>query len=213
MLEKKSVCDDLEQFKDYQLCYVKEVSETFRDWDEKSKKIIETDEYKFYRKKVNNWIHDNCFLTKGSANLGDYDYAERLFDPAHRFEVNLKDYDDPDYLAGYTHYLYFTSDLDKQWGDDWDDAPYEHNADEPYTNETHVIMIPVKLISSGDIVIEFPKDGYINSPYSVDSINHGKCSWVFSYVMDGRKFKKSLYLMGGETLESCIKKYNELITW
>lgn len=32
------------------------------------------------------------------------------------------------------NFAYFTTqDLDKQWGDDWDDAPYEHNAEEPYT--------------------------------------------------------------------------------
>ena len=31
-------------------------------------------------------------------------------------------------------WAYFTTQpLDKQWGDDWDDAPYEHNAGEPYT--------------------------------------------------------------------------------
>lgn len=31
-------------------------------------------------------------------------------------------------------FAYFTTqDLDKQWGDDWDDAPYEHNAGQPYT--------------------------------------------------------------------------------
>ena len=28
--------------------------------------------------------------------------------------------------------LYFTDSFEKQWGDDWDDAPYEHNAGEPY---------------------------------------------------------------------------------
>lgn len=31
-------------------------------------------------------------------------------------------------------WAYFTTqDLDKQWGDDWDDVPYEHNAGDPYT--------------------------------------------------------------------------------
>jgi hypothetical protein len=30
-------------------------------------------------------------------------------------------------------WAYFTSqEIDKQWGDDWNDAPYEHNAGEPY---------------------------------------------------------------------------------
>jgi hypothetical protein len=31
-------------------------------------------------------------------------------------------------------WAYFTTQsLSKQWGDDWDDAPYEHNAEIPYT--------------------------------------------------------------------------------
>ena len=35
------------------------------------------------------------------------------------------------YVEG--NWAYFTTkDLDKQWGDDWDDAPYEHNAGTPY---------------------------------------------------------------------------------
>lgn len=28
---------------------------------------------------------------------------------------------------------WFTNKWSKQWGDDWNDAPYEHNAGEPYT--------------------------------------------------------------------------------
>ena len=29
--------------------------------------------------------------------------------------------------------LYFTNkELSEQWGDDWNDHPYEHNAGEPY---------------------------------------------------------------------------------
>lgn len=36
------------------------------------------------------------------------------------------------YVQG--NFAYFTTqELLKQWGDDWDDAPYEHNAGEPYT--------------------------------------------------------------------------------
>ena len=35
------------------------------------------------------------------------------------------------YVEGNIAY-FTTQDLDKQWGDDWDDAPYEHNAGLPY---------------------------------------------------------------------------------
>ena len=34
--------------------------------------------------------------------------------------------------------MYFTSDMSAQWGDDWDDRPYEYNAGTPY--ETHTIV-------------------------------------------------------------------------
>ena len=42
-------------------------------------------------------------------------------------------------LCYITHpWAYFTTQpLAAQWGDDWDDAPYEHNAGEPYTYATH----------------------------------------------------------------------------
>lgn len=36
------------------------------------------------------------------------------------------------YINGSTAY-FTTLSLDDQWGDDWDDAPYEHNAGTPYS--------------------------------------------------------------------------------
>lgn len=30
------------------------------------------------------------------------------------------------------NFAYFTNDFENQWGDDWNDRPYEHNAGEPY---------------------------------------------------------------------------------
>lgn len=40
-----------------------------------------------------------------------------------------------EYKLCYVHdnWAYFTTQkIENQWGDDWDDAPYEHNAEEPY---------------------------------------------------------------------------------
>lgn len=34
---------------------------------------------------------------------------------------------------------YFTDNLENQWGDDWDDAPYEHNAESPYHEWSELI--------------------------------------------------------------------------
>ena len=82
--------------------------------------------------------------------------------------------------------LYFTDNFGNQWGDDWDDAPYEHNAGEPYEwidewsekenlkSRGHIRMIAFL----ADQWLEYPKDGYYNSPYSVDDINNGAIAWI-----------------------------------
>lgn len=79
-------------------------------------------------------------------------------------------------------------------GDDWNDAPYEHNAGEPYDswgeliedNELvykrkyieHPIEIKVLYFETCDWSERRPCDGYCNSPYSVEYINKGKIAWL-----------------------------------
>ena len=90
-------------------------------------------------------------------------------------------------------WAYFTTqDLDKQWGDDWNDAPYEHNAGEPYepvhphspdratrwpddwnedgTPKWKIVKIAFELDWAG-----FPSD---SGRFSVESINKGLTPWV-----------------------------------
>ena len=72
------------------------------------------------------------------------------------------------------NWAYFTDlPLDKQWGDDWNDAPYEHNAEEPYDNEGSNI---VKVAWEGPF--ELPGENMCNSPYSVERINAGVVPWL-----------------------------------
>lgn len=76
-----------------------------------------------------------------------------------------------------TPWAYFTTaPLSEQWGDDWNDAPYECNAGSPYEREGHKIT-KIALDSHG---LEEPKDGYLNSPYSVEQINAGAIAWLRS---------------------------------
>lgn len=79
------------------------------------------------------------------------------------------------------HTAYFTTqELSEQWGDDWDDAPYEHNAGRPYAPyverdynddgtpkwEIHEVMFRS--------VLETPAErAGGNSAYSVRDINDG----------------------------------------
>lgn len=77
------------------------------------------------------------------------------------------------------NFAYFTTQpLEKQWGDDWNDAPYEHNAGAPYgpirEDEDWEIF---KVAFDGDF--ETPADiaGH-NSNYSVEMINKGAIAWL-----------------------------------
>lgn len=78
---------------------------------------------------------------------------------------------------------YFTDlPLTKQWGDDWDDAPYEHNAGEPYHDvfvtegEPRLKADIVQLRWEGPFVT--PDDGHLNSPWSVQMINARQVAWL-----------------------------------
>jgi hypothetical protein len=69
---------------------------------------------------------------------------------------------------------WFTSqDVMKQWGDDWNDAPYEHNAGAPYADEG----VTIECVYF-DADFQTPDDGYTNSPYSVERINRGEVPWL-----------------------------------
>jgi len=70
---------------------------------------------------------------------------------------------------------YFTTqDLDKQWGDDWDDAPYEYNAGEPYEEEYYKIY----KIHFDKAALDTPCSDHHNSPFSVKDINAGAVAWL-----------------------------------
>jgi len=59
-----------------------------------------------------------------------------------------EEHDQDDNSSDYKVILYYTTNsLDKQWGDDWNDSPYEHNAGTPYSASIHYY-------SNGDIVLD-----------------------------------------------------------
>jgi len=86
------------------------------------------------------------------------------------------------YVDGEEKFAYFTTqDLDDQWGDDWNDIPYEHNAGLPYLPNKNDIdkgkkWEIVKVAFDGDL--ETPSEYYgLNSPFSVEHIN-GNIAWL-----------------------------------
>jgi len=95
-------------------------------------------------------------------------------------------------------WAYFTTQtLDKQWGDDWDDAPYEHNAGRPYDAGRYyyadgtIKPIPSDWNDDGTpkwriYTVAFegnlypPCDEGPNSNYCVRDINTGAVAWLRS---------------------------------
>jgi hypothetical protein len=78
--------------------------------------------------------------------------------------------------------FFTTKPLSEQWGDDWNDAPYEHNAGTPYQDTPGQIT---KLAWEANL--DQPCDGHRNSPWSVEQINAGAVAWLRSPSYVGRR--------------------------
>jgi hypothetical protein len=90
-----------------------------------------------------------------------------------------------------------------QWGDDWDDAPYESNAGWPYPWTDGHGKPPysiVRLAYDGDW-LDTPDVGYRNSPWSVERINAGAVAWLSSARWADRK----VVIPAGTTLSDFIR--------
>lgn len=97
---------------------------------------------------------------------------------------------------------YFTSlPLNEQTGDDWDDVPYEHNAGEPYYQESDQI---IKIAYISNYSIETPSErAGSNSSYSVDMINSKAVAWLTGYDYE---LKEYVTILAGSSIEEFITK-------
>lgn len=112
--------------------------------------------------------------------------------------------------------LYFTDNFERQWGDDWDDAPYHCNASEPYAyvenyehndNSGHIRYMAFYPVTE---VVTPAEIDYYNCHYSVKDINSGAVAWLYD-----RSSHSSIH--GGATMEQVTEwfkrigaKYGEL---
>ena len=106
---------------------------------------------------------------------------------------------------------YFTSNFKEQWGDDWNDRPYEHNAGLPYDsitrNEEHTILMVPYYIDPEKVV--YPRDyGNGNSPFTVEQINYGAVPWIFVW---SREFRKSFSIFAETNPLEFINKLKEIL--
>lgn len=224
-----------EQKHKFVLCYVETIPATYNDYDEETYEMINSDEFKEYRRLKDEWYKEyfkEHHSMSGSTSL-EWDKQH-----GYKWKYGYKDYDVEDYVNGNQYYLYFTNDMNKQWGDDWDDAPYEHNAEIPYDDKTDIIRIPVSFeclkiqrlmkvenIEDAayeemnkrypkifDYEIREPKDyGFRgNSPFSVDMINAQAVPWLWINCWESKKVQDATAIFGGETIEEVLAKINNL---
>lgn len=113
---------------------------------------------------------------------------------------------------------WFTDNIERQWGDDWNDKPYEHNAGEPYDDwydEEGVIgeiKLKVLYFETNDWSEKQPCDGYLNSPYSVEEINRGKVPWLETdkyKIYAGTLYEDFIRIIEGNGGNIYIKKDKE----
>ena len=117
--------------------------------------------------------------------------------------------------------MYFTDNFKNQWGDDWNDAPYEHNAGEPYDRKYYHEYDDewciehgcgnIKNIAFLGYDIAEPKDGHWNSPHSVETINKKAVPWLYcdeagalfagATMAEAKRWLKKAGVMWGELHE------------
>lgn len=74
---------------------------------------------------------------------------------------------------------YGEDDCNDYWGDDWDDAPYEHNAGGVYSKYVRGF---VEFAFPLDFAVKEPCDGCFNSPFSKEDMKNRKipCITIFN---------------------------------
>ncbi len=107
------------------------------------------------------------------------------------------------------NFVFFTTaPLEEQWGDDWDDAPYEHNAGEPYVFREGIDKEEwkiLKLAFEADRLVE-PNHGHVNSLYSVQDINRGKVPWLRGWLDPD-----SEPVNAGDTVKEFVRKVEKAL--
>ena len=115
-------------------------------------------------------------------------------------DINEENLNEKEYYLCYgepeENILYFSERHAKDnWGDDWNDAPYEHNAGTPYNEDYdgpelgvengRGIYNPIDIkeiefkIDENIYDIKRPCSNTINSSYSVEDINNGAIAWLY----------------------------------
>lgn len=211
--------EDAVKYDKLKLCYIDEINQTYYDYTPEANAYRETEEWKEQDRLRTEKLHRQGFLTSSDPEFGWG--MNRILDRGSETES----YPNPEYIEGVQeYYAYFTPALlDKQWGDDWDDMPYECNAEIPYDDvydengertEVEIVRVPFYIPYDGGWSIRFPKDWCgDNSLFCVRDINAGAVAWIFCHGGHRKSNTDSVAIHAGcspaEFVEK-IDKINEL---
>lgn len=180
--------EDAVKYDKLKLCYIDGINQTYWDYTPDAKAYRETDEWKEQDRLREEKLHRTGCLSSNDEEFGYW------ANPVIKRGGECQDYPNPEYIPGkQEYYAYFTPiPLDKQWGDDWNDAPYEYNAEVPYDDyyedgtdsdkriEVEIVRVPFYVPYDDGWSIRFPKDWTgDNSPFSVQDINGGAVAWLY----------------------------------
>ena len=105
-----------------------------------------------------------------------------------------------------TNVMYFTDNMAEVWGDDWNDAPYDCNAEPPYERyvKAKIAFDDINYYSIDNHIVKAP------TSCSVQEINAGNAAWMSDLRDDWKscngKVEYVNNLMAGAT-------YDEAIIW
>lgn len=220
-MQKTITFQDLEnclkscQFEQYKLCYIDKVPKMVWDYTPDARAYRETEEWKAEDRR-----RDEKLKREGCMSSDDPEFSiftNRILSRGSQCQY----YPNPEYIPGeQTLSAYFTPiALENQWGDDWEDAPYEYNAGIPNENEydENGNLIEIELLKvlfylpkhSWDI--KFPRDyGWDNSPFCVRDINAGAVAWIYYRGKGGKTCRGALAIYGGCNPTEFMEKIRQI---
>jgi len=208
--------EDAVKYDKLKLCYIDDIERTYYDYTPEARAYRETDEWKEQDRLREEKFHREGYMSSEDPEFGLW--ANRIL----KRGSECQDYPNPEYIEGkQEYYAYFTPiSLDEQWGDDWDDAPYEYNAGTPYDDyhdgngertETEIVRVPFYIPYDGGWSIRFPKDwGGDNSPFCVRDINAGAVAWIFCHGGHRKSNTGSIAIHAGCSPEEFVERINRI---
>ena len=208
--------EDAVKYDKLKLCYVDEINQTYWDYTPEARAYRETDEWKEQDRLREEKFHREGYMSSEDPEFGLW------ANPVLRKGAECQDYPNPEYIEGkQEYYAYFTPiSLDEQWGDDWDDAPYEYNAEIPYDDvydendertEIEIVRVPFYIPYDGGWSVRFPKDwGGDNSLFCVRDINAGAVAWIFCHGGHRKSNTGSIAIHAGCSPKEFVEKINRI---